>query len=430
MQVSQLYANIGDKVSITASKLTPGSTYELVWETIKGSWQIENEHFIGATYETGVTVVSHVIADVNGNVRTTMTIPDGFGDMHLVGLRDQSGTVVAQTGVTVLPTCTIESTKEKEGSFFKLQLKGMGYGPYTSQFVVLYDNRVTGNLSAVTTNGTANFTVRAEGEGPHVITVESGNVLGPYLNEQQSPFSWKPGFNFNVTVEKGIPKTIQDAIPKPSNAIGNHLTASPGSGVVGSTFQLAGNSMIPNHTYDLEWVTEDGNRVASGYEQVDVPLGTVQTDASGNFVKTVVVPNDLGGPAHAINVVDGQTVAASTTFRVYPKLVSVTPEIATEGQEITVHLQGVGWTEYDNVYSVDYDNGYAGYACGFNSHGDVEIKLRATGSPGFHYIDLYPTIYKGKQTLPNVYGFPQLTYAQDHPGDDLPAFHIVIDIKN
>ena len=44
-----------------------------------------------------------------------------------------------------------------------------------------------------------------------------------------------------------------------------------------------------------------------------------------------------------------------------------------------------------------YDNAYIGYACGFNSQGTVDIALQATGEPGWHFIDLYPAVYKGKE---------------------------------
>ncbi len=88
----------------------------------------------------------------------------------------------------------------------------------------------------------------------------------------------------------------------------------------------------------------------------------------------------------------------------------------------------MGWTETANIYTVVYDNSYTGYACGFNSQGDVEIYMKATGAPGWHFIDLYPAIYKGKERKPRNFQIPQLTYERDHPGEDLPhfrfAFHL------
>ena len=86
------------------------------------------------------------------------------------------------------------------------------------------------------------------------------------------------------------------------------------------------------------------------------------------------------------------------------------------GTTFRIHLKGVGWSETANIYTVVYDNATSGYACAFNSQGDVEIFMQATGEPGWHFIDLYPAIYKGKETRPNNYRLPQLTYADDHPG--------------
>jgi hypothetical protein len=70
-----------------------------------------------------------------------------------------------------------------------------------------------------------------------------------------------------------------------------------------------------------------------------------------------------------------------------------------------------------------------GYACGFNSNGDVAMPLVATGGPGTHLIDLYPMVYNGQDKKP-WYWAPVLTFAQDFPGLSvgyrLPAFHLAI----
>jgi len=100
------------------------------------------------------------------------------------------------------------------------------------------------------------------------------------------------------------------------------------------------------------------------------------------------------------------------------------------GTKITLHLKGVGWTETSNIMHLVYDNAYIGYACAFNSQGDVTIYMEATGEPGWHFIDLYPGIYKGTETLPINYRMPQLTYAADHPGEDLPAFRFAFEVTS
>ena len=76
-------------------------------------------------------------------------------------------------------------------------------------------------------------------------------------------------------------------------------------------------------------------------------------------------------------------------------MVSISPTSGPAGTPVTIHLKGVGWTDVDNIYVATYDNAYMGYACGFNSQGDVVINFTAAGSPGMHLIDFYPGIYQG-----------------------------------
>jgi len=46
-----------------------------------------------------------------------------------------------------------------------------------------------------------------------------------------------------------------------------------------------------------------------------------------------------------------------------------------------------------------------------------------------HYVDLYPAIYRGEDIRGAVnFRLPQLTYAADHPGEELPAFRFVVEV--
>ena len=74
--------------------------------------------------------------------------------------------------------------------------------------------------------------------------------------------------------------------------------------------------------------------------------------------------------------------------------------------------------------------GVIGYACGFDSHGDVVINFTAPGAPGEHLIVLFPGIYQGPATEPHLlYRQPQLRYAEDHPDNKIPALHFKFDVK-
>ena len=58
------------------------------------------------------------------------------------------------------------------------------------------------------------------------------------------------------------------------------------------------------------------------------------------------------------------------------------------------------------------------------------VNFAAAGAPGEHLIDLFPGIYQGPASEPQLlYRQPQLTYAEDHPGNKIPALHFKFDVK-
>ena len=110
------------------------------------------------------------------------------------------------------------------------------------------------------------------------------------------------------------------------------------------------------------------------------------------------------------------------------------PKTVKAGKPFMIELKGVGWTQLDNTVAVTYDNAYIGYACGFNSNGDVQIQMRATGTPGTHLIDLYPLLYTQQPAYPypQLGMVPLLGFAMDAPGlaagYQLPAFRLAIKV--
>ncbi|MCL5064708.1 MAG: hypothetical protein M1600_06510 [Firmicutes bacterium] len=426
------YAAIGQQVPWRATNLPPNQTVRLVWEHFAGHWQVDGPNLIGAQYQDSEQVLASVHPSSSGTASGTFAVPLGFGGEHTFGLENAQGQTLATTAVIVTMTAQLAASSEPDGGFFTLSVSGLGYGGgynnYNSEYGVLYDNHYMGFLSGVTTEGHASFRVRAEGVGTHVISIINSPVEGSYLNLQQSPYPWFGQFDWTVEVTPAVPHiVVSHPVATATQAVGTHLTLTPGSGYVGSHVTWNGQELPKNAALTLQMNTESGNRVtASSYTGQWMTLGTTKTNAAGTFVQTLKVPEALGGPAHPVRLLDGTQVVGSSHYRIMPHLIGVSPTVVQEGQSFAIHLTGVGWTEYDNIYAVDYDNGYTGYGCGFNSNGDVQIILRAAGTPGYHFIDLYPSPYKGATDFPTWCGMPQLTYAQDHPGDTLPAFHVVI----
>src|SRR5690606_21761658 len=102
-------------------------------------------------------------------------------------------------------------------------------------------------------------------------------------------------------------------------------------GVVGSPLVLSGSGFPAASEVELAYTANRGNRLSgTGWEVVEVPLGSVTTDAAGAFTFELATPDDLGG-------------------------------------------------EHDLVARA--------------REGDVTIHLRAPGQPGWHFVSLYPAIY-------------------------------------
>jgi hypothetical protein len=254
------------------------------------------------------------------------------------------------------------------------------------------------------------------------------------MNMQQSPRPERPQFAFEFTVIPGdpvlplplaqqrlLPQRGKPAPPGSEPAIWTNIASGP----VGTAFRIYGRGLPPGQTVELTWATTVGNRVSGdGWADETAPLVRGTVDGSGHLLVAVKTPDDLGGPHVITASISGKTVGRST-FVVTPSVIAVEPSVGSTGTTFKVHLKGVGWTETANIYHVVYDNAYIGYACGFNSQGDIQIFLKATGQPGWHFIDLYPGIYKGRDVA-GVQNFriPQLTYAADHPGERLPAFRL------
>ena len=95
------------------------------------------------------------------------------------------------------------------------------------------------------------------------------------------------------------------------------------------------------------------------------------------------------------------------------------PKAGPVGAPITLEVEGVGWTEYENILAVVYDNCYLGYKCGNDLLGKGLVKMHAAGKPGWHFIDLYPAFYRNQNfseamEMPFLYQRPILSW-QDHP---------------
>ena len=432
LALSPAHGPAGSAVTASAEGLPPNQEIELVWRSMKGAWKAGNGEYHGRDYHPVGYVIARAKTDAAGRLTQRFTAPEDFGFQHDVVL--QQGTrLLTKAAYSIDMSVEISPKSGPVGTPITVDIKGIGWRQLENSWDLMYDNSFTGWVSAVTTSGSARFTIPATGGlGTHVLRLIHGEFTFPYLNPQQNPVPDRPRFSTRFEVTPGAPvlppapeRQVQakvKSLPAPGA-----LVASPAFGPIATQISLAGSGFRPGQRYTLDWATMTGNRVAGGgFEEKNRPVAEASADAEGKLAFTFKAPDDLGG-AHTLSVADG---AAKKTgnFWVTASALPLDVKSGPAGTLFRIHLKGVGWTETANIYHVTYDNNYSGYACGFNSQGDIELIMPATGEPGWHFIDLYPGIYKGEETRPNNFRIPQLTYQADHPAEDLPGFHFAIQV--
>jgi hypothetical protein len=430
---------VGARVSVSATGLPPGREAELQWATVTGGWVIEDYyHFRGKKYTDTTTSLGRFPIDREGRLAAQFTIPEDYGGIHDV-IAVVDGRTAAQNAIEVTQSFEISPTSGPIGAPIELRVKGIGWRTMESTWVVNWDNNTLGWVSAASARGSAVARFRAAGPpGEHVIKVYTGWQGQPYLNHEQSPVAYlpRPEFIFRTTnaPPQAVPAMAEPYQPQPMpevevTAANATVSLTPTQGPVSTQARLKATGMPAGASLDLVWQTAVGNRVGGeGFTPQDNVLGQVMVGRDGTLDVPVTIPEDLGG-LHSLALRNGATMLARAHFVIETSIVGMTPRSGPAGTPVTIHLKGVGWTEYDNIYVATYDNAYMGYACGFNSQGDVVINFVAAGAPGVHLIDLYPGIYQGPATEPQqLYRTPQLTYADDHPGNRIPALRFAFEV--
>ena len=427
---------VGTDVDATAEGLPPHRKVDLLWGTVNGGWVVEDYfRFRGKRFTNTTRTLARAEVGADGRLSVSFTIPEDYGGVHEIMVSDH-GVTLAQGGVEVGQTFEMHPSEGPVGTPIELRAKGLGWRTLESTWVVNWDNREVGWVSATDTRGTAIARFRATGPvGDHPIKVYTGYMGQGYLNHEQAPNAYlpRPGFKFRVTPGSAVtaaayaePYHRASAPEQKSGAATVAIT--PLQGAVLTRASVQGDGLPPNAHVSLVWGTQAGSRVTeTGFAPKETELTTFTVGADGRFSAPVVIPDDLGG-RHTISVRSGDKTLAQTIFILETSIVSISPTSGPLGTPVSIHLKGVGWTDVDNIYVLTYDNAYMGYACGFNSQGDVVVNFTAAGAPGVHLIDFYPGIYQGPADGQQLYRLPQLTYADDHPGNKIPALRFAFQV--
>jgi hypothetical protein len=474
----------GTPITISGKGLPASSTLPMTWSTAEGAWiadvQPNSVNYLGTKYTKFNVDMATVTTDASGNFTFQTKAPSDFGSVHDIYVV-QNGVALAHAGYQMATTLSISPKSGPIGTPITISYTGMGANLYTGGVSVLWDNNYAGEATALWTRGTAVFKIRAAGPvGTHYVAATAG-IGVQYMNIKQSPVPWGKGSvaAFKVTKDAGAPKASIEFPPSVEPSVTQRTTLSTvgldpntkavatlslTSGAVESKTTLNVTGLTTSGVHQIVWSTVVGNRVnctGTCWVYNGVPLGSA-TPINGSISQEVSIPDNLGG-WHVVQVKQGDVIEAQVPFYVKESIFQYkdkngkvlsngiakadtanTPELRDgsgipkstfkAGEEFTIAMKGVGWTQLDNTMAVTYDNNYVGYGCGFNSNGYMVVHLIATGAPGTHIIDLHPVLYVFQPSFANTpYGaLPVLTNATDLPGLALgyqpPAVHFAITI--
>lgn len=469
-------ALVGGDLTISGKSLPANTPVKLVWGTTEtASWAVEitpaTVNYLGVKYTTTPFFVdiTTITTDAQGSFTFKTKTPSDFGGTHDV-YAVIDGAATAKGGLQIGRTFSMSPKSGPVGTPFTVTYTGLGPKLYGSGGALLYDNKYVGQLQGRWTRGTASAVVTASGAvGKHYVSANAA-ISFSYLNILQSPDPFgTPGTSvFTITKDNGAFKPVltypklmtattdqrpgigisSSTVVAASKAV---ATLSSDRGVVDSKTTLKVTGLSTSGTHNIVWSTVVGNRFncTSGtcWIYSPIPLASAEV-VNGTLEKELTIPNHLGG-WHSIQVMSGDKVEAQISFYVKQSIVEfkdskgkiISYGTATwddsgsaaalakggsgvgkttfkEGEEFSLSIRGVGWTQMDNTLAVSYDNAHIGYGCGFNSNGYVVFRLRATGGPGTHIINLRPLLYTQQPSFPNTqFGMvPFLTWGSDFPG--------------
>ncbi|MCU4717889.1 hypothetical protein [Halapricum hydrolyticum] len=451
LALSEQEGYVGDELTLLGRNLSADEQYDLVWHTSDGRWAvIEANRVVGPQYSPRTEPIATVRTDESGEFDETWTIPEDYGGSHKITVENDEG-VAARAEFEVRPWFELDRTQTELGEAFVVRGYGIGPSLESNNFQIAWDNQFVGFITGVINRGTATARIRAVGPpGEHVIQVWRNYRGVPFVaNNTQSPLGSVGGDRANawtveVTEPDSSPPTMwvdelfeeqpfEAHYPELDADTEAELEIAPQCGPAGTQAIITGRNFPPNAAVDLKWYQHVGEGIR-GLEVTPTVrpgiLPTVTADADGRFQVEFEIPPAEGSTRPILAEVDGRSVAA-TGFMMQPSIETFEPTSGPVGTEIEIELSGIGWTAYESAPFFVYDNAPLGYACGTSEDlrsPTVRTVLQATGEPGYHFIDVYPSIFEMEDDEPEFEIRPHLSYLDNHPVRPLPACHMVFEV--
>src|SRR5215813_655736 len=166
LKVEPVKGFVGDAFKITGDGFTPGKKVEFLWSSVDAGYSTEvladNLEYHERKYDEKRISLGSAVVDPEGRVSVSLVAPEDFGEVHDI-YAAVDGQDIAHGGFRILRSATIEPAEGPVGAPITVTVKGLSWRGFEQFMALRYDNKYMGEISAVTTAGTAAFQIRAAG---------------------------------------------------------------------------------------------------------------------------------------------------------------------------------------------------------------------------------------------------------------------------
>ena len=158
LKVEPVKGHSGDPFTVVGDGLPANKKVEFFWSTVDAAYVTkvlaDNLEYDERKYDEKRVSLGSALVDAQGRMNAKFTAPEDFGEVHdLYAVVD--GKDVARGGFRILRSTTITPTEGPVGTPITVTAKGIGWRGFEQFMALRYDNKYTGEISAVTTKGTA-----------------------------------------------------------------------------------------------------------------------------------------------------------------------------------------------------------------------------------------------------------------------------------
>lgn len=340
---------VGATVTITGTGLPPTTALTLEWGSVDASWIVQA---IPTPQVTGVkttpiqVMLGSAQTNASGGFSTKVEVPADFGGSHYIQAFLDNGTALAPKATFVLePSFRVSPTSGPAGTPISVTATGLGNGRYSTSYHLSWDNMYVGYMTALGSHGSTNFTFYASGvAGTHYIAIYQGYPGPQYLNPQQGPPSSETQSTFPPYVPFYANFTVTPLLVAPAQ-----ISQTAGADLASSGAALASLALLGAAAGGAVLVVGKGRverRAASRAVLVGVVVVLVAMAGLGLYATAGSKSSSSSSQASQavtfapVATVVRPNIAVPVNNATSGPRISVTPVIASVGDNITVNGQG------------------------------------------------------------------------------------------